>query len=75
MSTQRLHIVQIQAQVVGYDEHGRATAEGSTQLEQIVLLEAEIPPALVAVIKARFPGLSLTVIEPPSGEDRGGKKP
>jgi hypothetical protein len=61
--TVRLQAIEIRGQMVAYDEKGRAKAQGSGALEPVYLMEADIPAAIVAVIREKFPKLEFVTIE------------
>lgn len=65
--TARLHFLEIRGQLVSYDTAGRA--KGSAPLpEPIYLIEADIPQAVVDLVRQRFPKLEFVTIEPESQE-------
>lgn len=67
--TIRLHMVEIKAQLVAYDEYGRAMQSGSGAVQPIYLMEAEVPEALVVVIREKYPKLEFVTIEPAPAEE------
>lgn len=64
-NTIRLHLVEIICHLVAYDEHGRAARDGTGQMQPIRLIESEIPPELVALVRQKVPDLQFVYIEPP----------
>lgn len=66
--TARLQSIKIEGQIVAYDEHGQATSEGSGSIEPFFLMEAQIPAAMVAVIRKKFPKLEFVTTGPSGSE-------
>ncbi len=62
--TVRLQSIKIEGQIIAYDEHGRATPNGSGGLEPIFLMECDIPLSIVEEIRKKFPKLAFDFIDP-----------
>ena len=66
--TVRLLSIKVEANFVGYDEHGRAKPEGTGSLEPIFVMESEIPFGIVQAIRAKYPKLEFDFVEPSKPE-------
>jgi hypothetical protein len=67
--TLRLHLIEIKVHVVAYDEHGRAQPDGTGNLEPIYLMESQVGPELLALIRSKAPNIPFVTIEPKSATE------
>jgi hypothetical protein len=67
--TLRLHLVEIKVHLVAYDEYGRAQPEGTGNLDPIHLMESQVGPELLALIRSKAPTVPFVTIEPKSAQE------